>query len=136
MSFRFTVYGDPISWKRPRANLTKRVFFNDVRHMKYQREIALACKSAMQTLRQQSFLAHVPLLVKISFYFLKPKSSKLLFPTNKKDVDDHAKQIDALNGLLWHDDGQILVLSVRKRWALPDEEPRAVFEVEEITSEA
>jgi Holliday junction resolvase RusA-like endonuclease len=37
-----------------------------------------------------------------------------LRPTTKPDVDNFAKVIDALNGIVWRDDSQVVQLTVRK----------------------
>ena len=45
----------------------------------------------------------------------KPKSSKNVLPAVKPDIDNYAKLVmDALNGVLWKDDGQICYLVCRK----------------------
>ena len=58
-----------------------------------------------------------PLKICISAYFQKPKSSKLTWHTVKPDADNIAKAIcDSLNGVLWHDDKQIVFLDVMKSY--------------------
>lgn len=43
--------------------------------------------------------------------------AQLLWPTSKPDIDNCVKLIaDALNGILWHDDSQIVSLAVHKRY--------------------
>lgn len=76
---------------------------------------------------QAPFPAKTPVSVTIGAFFPIPRSAgkkqKLLMasnhirPTKKPDVDNIAKIVlDALNGLVWHDDAQITHLSVVKRY--------------------
>lgn len=58
-----------------------------------------------------------PLSVVITVSILKPASKKksVLFPCVRPDIDNYAKLVcDALNGIVWKDDGQICELLVRK----------------------
>ena len=51
-------------------------------------------------------------------------------PTKKPDADNIAKVIcDALNGLAWRDDSQVVMLHVEKRFA---EEPRVCVTITEV----
>lgn len=40
-----------------------------------------------------------------------------LLPTARPDVDNYGKIIDALNGVVWHDDSQVVDLRALKRYA-------------------
>jgi Holliday junction resolvase RusA-like endonuclease len=58
-----------------------------------------------------------PIECTIYLYFKKPKTNKSDWCNNKKDVDNCAKAIlDALNGILYEDDRQIVKLTVTKKW--------------------
>ena len=83
---------------------------------------------------------HKPILVDLKVYkptlksFSKGKRLKAnkgdLRPTTKADVDNYAKGIlDSLNGLFWHDDGQIVDLHVGKYYS---DNPRIEMEIKEI----
>lgn len=50
-------------------------------------------------------------------------------PTGRLDVDNIAKSLDALNGVVWKDDGQIVRLFVMKRYG---NEPRLQITVREL----
>ena len=51
----------------------------------------------------------------------------------KPDCDNLAKAVlDALNGVLWQDDSQVVELSVSKWYAAGDESPRTTIDVEEL----
>jgi Holliday junction resolvase RusA-like endonuclease len=54
----------------------------------------------------------------------------LLKPTGKPDADNIAKIVgDALNGVVWVDDSQIVLLTIRKMYA---EEGKVTVNVEEV----
>ena len=60
-----------------------------------------------------------PLQVQIVVRILKPKSKpkKACWPTSKPDADNYAKLVlDALNGVLWRDDSQVVRLFVEKAY--------------------
>lgn len=60
--------------------------------------------------------------VVIGCYLERPKSRKKdEHPTSRPDVDNYAKLVlDALNGIAWHDDAQVVSLSILKAWTDPD----------------
>ena len=58
-----------------------------------------------------------PIQIKITAYYKKAKSNKMLQPTLKPDTDNIAKIIcDGLNGIAYKDDKQIVSLTVLKVW--------------------
>ena len=61
-----------------------------------------------------------PLQVQITVQLLKPKSkpkTRPSWPTSKPDADNYAKLVlDALNGVLWRDDSQVVRLFVEKTY--------------------
>lgn len=58
--------------------------------------------------------------VKIKIYLQKPKRTKNEFPCVRPDLDNYIKAIlDALNGIAFKDDGQIVDLSASKRYGEP-----------------
>ena len=58
----------------------------------------------------------------------KPKTSILDVP--RGDVDNYAKGVlDAMNGVLWDDDDQIVKLTVSKRFTEQNEEGHILLEV-------
>jgi Holliday junction resolvase RusA-like endonuclease len=74
-----------------------------------------------------------PLIVSIYAWIKKPKSSKLAYPTTKPDADNIAKAVlDALNGILWHDDKQVCQLAVHKVYADRDAIELEVMRMSEI----
>ena len=59
-----------------------------------------------------------PIQIKITAYYKKAKSNKMLQPALKPDADNIAKIVcDGLNGIAYKDDKQITCLTVDKVWA-------------------
>lgn len=60
-----------------------------------------------------------PMLCDLAFYLTRPKSAKKrACPHVKPDVDKLARAVlDALTGILWHDDGQVCTLHARKAYS-------------------
>lgn len=91
--------------------------------------------SFMAAENKQTFFNKEPVEMYITAYFPIPKSTtkkdrekirnKELFPIKKPDSDNIAKVIcDALNGVAYHDDAQIVKLEVRKQYT--EKEPKVV----------
>ena len=89
--------------------------------------------SFMDAENKQTFFDGEPVEMYITAYFPIPKSTtkkdrerirnKELFPIKKPDSDNIAKVIcDALNGVAYHDDTQVVKLEVRK--VFTEEEPK------------
>lgn len=58
-----------------------------------------------------------PLYVKIDCTFKKPKSNKTTHHIQKPDAENISKLVnDAMNGLVYFDDSQIVHLEVTKKW--------------------
>lgn len=62
-----------------------------------------------------------PVALSLVFHLKKPKSSKNKHPMVRPDVDNYVKTVmDALNGVLFDDDSQVVSLSAKKKYS--DEE--------------
>lgn len=75
---------------------------------------------------------HEPVSVRYSFYFAKPKSAKKdrTAPAVKPDIDKLIRSTtDALTGILYADDGQIIEVTAAKHYGLPE---RAEIEVTKL----
>ena len=57
-----------------------------------------------------------PLKLIMTAYFTRAKSNKMQYPTLKPDCDNIIKCIDALNGLAFKDDKQIVEIEFKKHW--------------------
>lgn len=97
-------------------------------------------KLSFQQSDEKAFDRETQLRAEIIAYFPIPKSTSkkkrdemergLIFPTKKPDTDNIAKAIlDALNGLAYYDDAQVVHLEVQKRYS---NEPRAEVFINDI----
>lgn len=67
-----------------------------------------------------SFGPGVPLYVAITFYMRRPRTGPD-HPIKGRDLDNMAKLVlDAMNGLVYPDDAQVVEMHVRKTWASGD----------------
>jgi Holliday junction resolvase RusA-like endonuclease len=71
-----------------------------------------------------------PVSVRIAFYLPRPKSlpKRVQDHTKKPDIDKLARgSLDAMKGVLWNDDAQVIELHVTKQYC--HEQPQAAIEV-------
>ena len=99
--------GDPIPAARPKVS----------RWGTYYPKTYRAFRTAMELVVRKLFAGRQPMVgplaVVLNVFVRKPKSSKLLYPIG--DVDNYAKAyLDSLNGHAWHDDKQVISLTVTK----------------------
>jgi Holliday junction resolvase RusA-like endonuclease len=63
------------------------------------------------------------------FYLPRPKTCKRCVPSVRPDLDNYIKALtDALNDVLWKDDGQIVSVTAEKRYG----EPRVEVSVDDV----
>jgi crossover junction endodeoxyribonuclease RusA len=80
-----------------------------------------------------------PLVLIVTFHLPRPKSApkRVVHHITRPDCDKAARCVlDALTGVLYHDDGQIVELHVRKQFAAAAAAPRAVITVAEASDPA
>lgn len=121
------ISGDPIP--QPRARITVRNGFANAYTPKdhpihsYRMAIVLAWRAAV------NMQFDGPLRVTMHFQFARPKSSKRASHTVRPDVSNCIKGVeDALNGVAWGDDAQIVELCGSKSYGTP----RTLITVEQI----
>ena len=135
---KFTVPGEPYGQPRPRfsaANGKVHTYNTDESRI-YKTQVKLIAQTAA---REQgwTFAETEGIGVNIYAYMYIPQSKSKKFhaaamagdirPTKKPDVDNIFKAVsDALNGVLYHDDRQILLSRVEKYYS---DEPRVEVEV-------
>ena len=127
---KFTIEGDPVGKARPRVYQGRAITPAKTRH--YEEWIRISYQIALQeqgeTIESVFLESDIPVEITIKALFPIPKSySKKkqkailqgkLKPTKKPDIDNITKAIlDALNGLAFHDDSQIVKLNVVKDYA-------------------
>jgi Holliday junction resolvase RusA-like endonuclease len=79
-----------------------------------------------------------PLDLKVDFFRRRPKSlsKKKLWPLSRPDLSNYLKLVeDALNGLLWDDDSQIVSCVLRKVYADAGQEPHTEVHVIQLGKE-
>lgn len=104
---------EPVAKGRPR--FTRRGF---VYTPKVTRVYEQAIKNfLLQIDRPYSSVIDKPLRICLHFFIRKPKSVKREYPSIRPDVDNYAKAVlDAMNGIVFKDDGQIISLTVSKAY--------------------
>ena len=132
---KFTVYGEPVAQGRPRFNTESGRAYDPAKSRNYKsigRDAALEVRPVVPLDK--------PLDVTIKIFKSIPKSfskkkavmaqNRAIRPTTKPDVSNVCKGIeDALNGLIWKDDSQIVNLLVKKFYS---DTPRVEIEIEEL----
>jgi len=74
-----------------------------------------------------------PLALSVWFYLQQPKKCRWGYPAVRPDLDNYIKAIkDALNGIVWKDDGLIVQLNAGKLYAEPNTEVGIEVSVEEV----
>ena len=136
MIFNFEIPGDPKGKGRPRFTRNGRTFTpaETVRYESLVRTCFTQKYYGAETIPQK-----VPTEVSITAFYSIPKVSKQKqalmesnteLPTKKPDIDNLAKIIlDALNGIAYHDDAQIVRLTVQKSYS---REPRVAVKISEV----
>ena len=119
---QFEIPGPPVAWARARQSGKRH--YTDPKVKAWKAEVGLRAAQA----RGMTVLADGALVVVLRFYLSPPPSwprkrtqealSGARHPTGKPDADNLGKGVlDALNGVLWRDDAQVVELTVSKRYA-------------------
>ena len=119
----FTVPGDPVGWQRPGVD-TRRgrpVLYTQDKTLKYERKVARYALAAMWDIGARACTFTGPLVIVLRAYFKCPKSDerkRIPAPerphTKKPDLDNVVKMIDALSGVVFKDDAQIVKIAATK----------------------
>jgi Holliday junction resolvase RusA-like endonuclease len=74
-----------------------------------------------------------PLKLKAIFYIQRPKKLKTTYPRGSGDLDNYLKLVsDALNGIFWVDDAQLVEIHVKKMYTEIGERPKIILSVESL----
>jgi len=126
---RFTVPGEVRGKGRPRivkiggfSRLTA-----DAKTASYENLVALSAMEAMNRSGMAAAYFTGPVVVEIVARFTPPASASRKAraamlsgeapPTRKPDIDNIVKVLDALNGIAWRDDAQVVRIVAEKRYA-------------------
>jgi Holliday junction resolvase RusA-like endonuclease len=84
----------------------------------WRKRIGKAAKAAMRSAQWQCFAGDAAVYVQLQFCFRKPKTADRAHPTVKPDIDKLVRScLDALTGIVWVDDSQVVHLTTRKHYA-------------------
>jgi len=132
--------GEPVGKGRPKFSTFNghAVAYTPKKTVSYENLVKLSYQQ--QCSNEIPFEKGVPLFAEITAYFSIPKSASKkktadmvmhkIRPTKKPDTDNIAKAVlDALNGIAYYDDSQIVALMVRK---LYNEYPKVIVSIEEV----
>lgn len=124
----FTVYGTPQPQGSAKAFVVRgraRVTSANAKNMPWRNEVAHCALAARAEAGHHNLFAakHVPVLVQATFVFAKPPSApkKRTHHVVKPDCDKLLRSIgDALTGIVWQDDSQVVGMAGRKVYGLPE----------------
>jgi Holliday junction resolvase RusA-like endonuclease len=119
---------------RPRFSRKSGAVYTPKKTVNIERELALLARSAMANRDK----IDGPVAVEVIAHFAIPKSvsktarEKMLgsYVTKKPDADNIAKLVDAFNAIIFNDDAQISVLSVKKIYS---DTERLVFRITNLS---
>lgn len=129
---KFSVHGIPVpkgSWRHGRGRgraAGRLVVLPDAAGMRAWCDlVALRARTALQKEHREwsAFRVRTPgvhaLEVEVLFVVPRPRSCSCRpYPSVRPDIDKYARGfLDALNGVVWRDDGQVVDLVARKRYA-------------------
>ena len=125
----FTVPGEPRGWARARTQGAR--FFTDTKTRSEKQAVAAWALEAGARVMEGPVSVCLTAYLRIPQSVSKKRRADMLSgaerPTKKPDGDNLAKlTMDALNGVCWRDDVQVVDLTVRKFWS---DEPRLVVEI-------
>ena len=128
----FTVYGPPVPKARPRV--TRGRAYTPERSKGYEETVTAHAVEAMNRAGLEMAAKGVPVKATLRFEVPMPASwstrkkrrTQLTIRTVKPDCDNYEKAIlDACNGIVYADDGQVGIWSGSKRWAGLDQDGAA-----------
>lgn len=129
----FTVLGEPQG--KARARTVKNQFTGQT--MSYTPEKTVLYENLIKMEYQAQcggkfFGKGVPVGIEVTCWYKQPKAKKKpMFPCKKPDMDNALKAVtDALNGVAWYDDAQVVVAQVYKLWAA--EQPSVKVRIWEV----
>ncbi len=113
MGVAFELDMEPIPCPRPKVSRSGRVFYPG----RYSNWKSRANMMLGPVLASAGILRpwRGPLMLSVDFYVARPKTTQLDYP--HPDIDNYVKSImDALTGLAWEDDRQVVALRATKNW--------------------
>ena len=122
---RIVIPGNPIPQPRHRISGNRRYIPKKHLIHAYKQFIQLQAKKSIKEPMGS------PIILNVTFYIRQPKTCNRTYPTVRPDLDNYMKGVmDALNGILYYDDSQIIRIIATKQYS---NEPRTVINIHEIT---
>lgn len=124
IEMKIIIRGNPIAQARPRFFIRQKTIGNQKLIGAQDHPKSKAWKETVrwQAIEQNVCLMEGPITLKLDFMMLRPKSlsNQVKYHVKRPDIDNLTKSIlDALNGICWRDDSQIVMLRATKNYA-PD----------------
>lgn len=137
MRVHITVPGEPVGKERPRYSSKSGTMYTPSTTLRYEKLVAMIYRASCGNMK---FPADRPLDMRIQAFLSVPKSDTgpvrlrklggMIRPTKKPDWDNIGKIVtDALNGVAYHDDAQIVDAQVRKFYS---KDPRVEIIIQDI----
>lgn len=131
---KFVVYGEPVAQGRPRASrVAGHVrMYDPAKSRSYKDYVRLvAAEQSPEKLLEGPLVVLLKVFKPIPRSFSKKKAEQaegcIVRPVTKPDVDNYVKILcDALNGVIWRDDSQVVELNVGKYYG---NKPRIEVEI-------
>lgn len=110
-----TVEGDPVSWARPRFN--GRRGFSASKQANAKTDLQWLLTEAWG--KRDPIARGIAVAINLEFHFRAPRKMDIgNYKTTKPDIDNLLKLVlDAANGIVWWDDGQVVQTTVTKLYA-------------------
>jgi len=116
---------------KARARVTSRGAFTPAATARFERDLKILAR-----VRAPAQPFKTPLRIAICFFLSKPKRSKFHVPGVRPDLDNYIKAVmDAMNGIVWMDDGQICEITAGKYYCESDAPTRIVLKVSEMKTD-
>lgn len=129
MNYSFSVPGEPVAQPRQRFAVGKSGkprAYKDDKHPVHAYKLAVALATRVEIKKPLDGPVGVNLIFVVTKPKSRPKSDEWCYV--KPDIDNYVKAVfDAVNGIAWHDDGQVSWTQARKKYhiVLPHESRRA-----------
>lgn len=113
MEIRIFIPVEPVAKGRPK--FTKQGFcYTPKKTSHYEKQIKYHLEASGYGFKE---MYDKPIHLKLDFFIARPKSVKREFPCTRPDIDNYAKAVlDAMNGIVFKDDGQIVSLLLTKSY--------------------
>lgn len=128
---RLRIYGNPVAQGRPRA------FWRGNHIGMYDPQKSKSWKETVkwQAIEQKALLLQGAIKMNLLFMLQRPKSlqKKIVYHVKRPDLDNLVKAVkDALRGICYKDDSQIVELIAKKEYVVEVEHAGVIIEIEEL----